>query len=64
MLRDEADAVAGYVASRSEADFLRERLLCDAIERCLEQISEASRHLSIQGQWNRPAVQARRLRAA
>jgi uncharacterized protein with HEPN domain len=56
---EEADAVAGYVAGRSEADFLRERLLRDAIERCLERISEASRHVSEATKAKRPEIPRR-----
>lgn len=42
---EEVEAVAAYVSGRDEADLRRDRMLRDAVERCLERISEASRNL-------------------
>jgi uncharacterized protein with HEPN domain len=61
---EEADAVAVYLAGKTEADYLRERLLRDAIERCIERISEASRHLSAATKARRPEIPWREVATA
>lgn len=43
---DSARAVSGYVAGRTFADYLRERMLRDAVERRVEIIGEAARGIS------------------
>lgn len=39
------DRVASYVAGKSPQDLLQEPMIADAVERCIERISEASRSL-------------------
>ena len=39
---ENADAIAGYIAGLNQEAFIKDRKTCDAVERCLQRISEAA----------------------
>ena len=39
------DRIARYISGKTEHEYLRDPLLSDAVERCIERISEASRSI-------------------
>ena len=50
------DRVESHTAGKSEADLLRDAMLYDAVERCVERISEASRGIPDEIKAQHPAV--------
>ena len=50
------DRVAAYTAGKSQDALKRKPMLHDAIERCLERVSEASRHIGADVKAGNPSV--------
>jgi uncharacterized protein with HEPN domain len=53
---DAARRVVSYVQGRSEAEYRQNRMLSDAVERCVEIVGEAARNVSESGRARLPAV--------
>jgi uncharacterized protein with HEPN domain len=50
------DRIETYTTAKSLDDYLAERMLRDAVERCLEIISEASRHVPAELKARHPEI--------
>ena len=53
---DAAQSVAGFAAGRTFEEYLRERMFRAAVERCVEIIGEAARHVSREFQSKHPEI--------
>jgi len=58
---DAANAIRGFVAGRSFVDYERDRMMRRAVERELEIIGEAARHLTAEFQNRHPQLPWRRI---
>ena len=50
------DRIARYIDGKTEQDYLQDSILSDAVERCVERISEASRSIPDDVKTNHPTV--------
>jgi uncharacterized protein with HEPN domain len=55
------EEITGFVAGKNVGQFTQDRMLCLAVERCLEVLGEAARHVSENCQDSLPQIPWRRI---